>query len=159
MREPSEGVPMPDGLYCLNDVSTMLHFDSTISLHAKAFLTRLPAASAILGTVIGCHPASCLGRGSGIAFKCLLIRVRATSKVLPKIRITHCAQCRRALQLSDISFVHFPILVQIVPILTLIRYVGIGYLQATDKLVTAFSPGADLHRFIVHVNLPFMLTA
>ena len=84
---------MPDGLYCLNDVSTMLHFDSTISLHAKAFLTRLPAASAILGTVIGCHPASCLGRGSGIAFKCLLIRVRATSKVLPKMRITHCAQC------------------------------------------------------------------
>ena len=60
MREPSEGVPMPDGLYCLNDVSTMLHFDSTISLHAKAFLTRLPAASAILGSVIGCHPATCL---------------------------------------------------------------------------------------------------
>lgn len=92
MREPSEGLPMPDGLYCLNDVSTMLHFDSTISLHAKAFLTRLPAASAILGSVIGCHPACLIAVRSRIAFKCLLIRVRATSKVLPKMRITHCAQ-------------------------------------------------------------------
>lgn len=83
---------MPDGLYCLNDVSTMLHFDSTISLHAKAFITRLPAASAILGSVIGCHPACLIAVRSRITFKCLLIRVRATSKVLPKMRITHCAQ-------------------------------------------------------------------